>query len=475
MAAKGTIDAMEEQMERWLGTKEPNAIQSWYRQRNGSAYNYNFPWCDATITRAAVDSGCYDSVCFGTDYAYTVAHAARFNAKGAWHPMNKGVKGTGIRRGDIIFFDWDGSYSIGAIDHIGFVTAVKGDAVYTIEGNTANVCARRVRYVADIAGFGRPVYKAATTKPSTPAPPAQTTTGLGIRGIDVASYQPEKPDLTGMDFCIVKATEGTTYVNPDHEEQVAHARAQKRVVGHYYFARPGSMTKQVDYFLKHAKAQTDEFLVMDWEDDGISGAQKDEALKYLKSKSGGRKVLLYCNVNFWLNKDTTSFAADGLWIAQYGVGAGKPKIKHPWVIHQYTDSPVDTNVTRWKTRADMAAWAGTKPPAKKPTVDLSKLVAAAKKDPPKSGSPVSYSEAKTVEAALKAEGLLSAVYVDGHFGTQTKSAYAAWQRRLGYTGKDADGIPGSTSLKKLGERHGFTVTAQAERPCSTSSSERILP
>ncbi|MGK5496404.1 peptidoglycan-binding protein [Streptomyces sp. URMC 125] len=28
-------------------------------------------------------------------------------------------------------------------------------------------------------------------------------------------------------------------------------------------------------------------------------------------------------------------------------------------------------------------------------------------------------------------------------------AYAAWQRSLGYTGKDADGVPGETSLKKL--------------------------
>lgn len=30
-----------------------------------------------------------------------------------------------------------------------------------------------------------------------------------------------------------------------------------------------------------------------------------------------------------------------------------------------------------------------------------------------------------------------------------KKSYAAWQRKLGYSGKDADGIPGSTSWKKL--------------------------
>lgn len=35
--------------------------------------------------------------------------------------------------------------------------------------------------------------------------------------------------------------------------------------------------------------------------------------------------------------------------------------------------------------------------------------------------------------------------------------YRAWQRLLGYTGPDADGIPGESSLAELGKRQGFTV------------------
>ncbi|MGW3427904.1 N-acetylmuramoyl-L-alanine amidase [Streptomyces melanosporofaciens] len=100
-----------------------------------------------------------------------------------------------------------------------------------------------------------------------------------------------------------------------------------------------------------------------------------------------------------------------------------------------------------------------KPAPGKPTVDLSKLVAAARTDPPKHGTPVSYAGVKTVENALVAEGLLSKSYVDGHFGTATKTAYAAWQHRCGYSGSDADGIPGRSSLERLGKRHGFTVVA----------------
>lgn len=94
---------------------------------------------------------------------------------------------------------------------------------------------------------------------------------------------------------------------------------------------------------------------------------------------------------------------------------------------------------------------------KKPTVDLSRLVAAAKADPPKRGAPVSYSGVRVVEDALVKEGLLSRSLADGHFGTATITAYATWQRRLGYVGRDADGIPGRTSLERLGDKHGFTV------------------
>ncbi|MFE9645324.1 N-acetylmuramoyl-L-alanine amidase [Streptomyces sp. NPDC006365] len=93
----------------------------------------------------------------------------------------------------------------------------------------------------------------------------------------------------------------------------------------------------------------------------------------------------------------------------------------------------------------------------RPSVSLSKLLAAVRTDPPKSGTPVSYTGVKVVEAALVAEGLLAKSLADGHWGTATTPAYAGWQRRCGFTGKDADGKPGKTSLTKLGARRGFDV------------------
>lgn len=112
------------------------------------------------------------------------------------------------------------------------------------------------------------------------------------------------------------------------------------------------------------------------------------------------------------------------------------------------------------TRDDYGQWSPGKAPAH-PVVDLSQLVTAAKTDPKAVQGHQTYAAGvRLVEAALKAESLLGGAYAgDGSYGTTTVAAYAAWQRRCGYSGKDADGIPGQTTLKRLGTAHGFTVTA----------------
>jgi hypothetical protein len=100
-------------------------------------------------------------------------------------------------------------------------------------------------------------------------------------------------------------------------------------------------------------------------------------------------------------------------------------------------------------------------PSTAPTVDLSNLVAAARRDPGlKQGGTTHAADVRIVEAALKAEGLLSAsLAADGSFGSSTVTAYKAWQKRCGYTGSAADGIPGKASLEKLGIKRGFKVKA----------------
>lgn len=297
-----------------------------------------------------------------------------------------------------------------------------------------------------------------------------------IHGIDVASYQDSTPNLTGLDFVVVKATEGTGYVSPKHAAQIAAGRAHGLVVGHYHFVKGDGMDAQADYFLSHAAPQADEFLVLDWESPDVTDAEKNECIKHLKTKAGTRKVGLYCNTSYWKSRDHSDYAGDFLWIADPSAPAGHPRVTHAWTIHQYSSAGgTDRNVAVFATREDMAIWAGAKtttpakppaakPPTKapaKPVVDLSNVVAAAHRDPKlRQGGTTHAADVKLLEAALRAEGLLSKTYAaDGSYGTSTVAAYRNWQIRCGYHGKAADGIPGKASLTKLGAKHGFTVKA----------------
>jgi hypothetical protein len=102
-----------------------------------------------------------------------------------------------------------------------------------------------------------------------------------------------------------------------------------------------------------------------------------------------------------------------------------------------------------------------------PVVNMEAVLKAAQIDPRRADSaitPGSKDSVLAVEQALSAKGLLASQYVDGHFGTSTISAYSAYQKSLGYTGIDASGLPGQTSLKQLGtDRYtvGSVVTAGA--------------
>jgi peptidoglycan hydrolase-like protein with peptidoglycan-binding domain len=102
------------------------------------------------------------------------------------------------------------------------------------------------------------------------------------------------------------------------------------------------------------------------------------------------------------------------------------------------------------------------------TVDMELVLLACQVDPPKSGTgttPGAESHVLAVEQALQAKGLLASAQSDGHYGTSTLDAYAAFQRSLGYSGLDANGVPGRTSLTQLGSGR-FDVT----RPVSVGSS-----
>jgi hypothetical protein len=142
--------------------------------------------------------------------------------------------------------------------------------------------------------------------------------------------------------------------------QTSHAREAGAVVGFYHFLWPGNIQAQAEYFVSKAPEKAGDILVVDWENTSsgtrATCAEKDAFIRAVKKLRPAARVLLYCNVSFWKTRDTTSYAGDGLWIADY-VTAGKPRIEADWLIHQYTDEPIDTNTAAFASRAAMKAWA----------------------------------------------------------------------------------------------------------------------
>ncbi|MFI0480755.1 CHAP domain-containing protein [Actinomadura sp. 9N215] len=135
----------------------PNTISREYSSRHGNAF-LRAEWCDMAVTYWARHSGNAGSVLPGGDRAFTVWHAQDFQKIGRWH----GGSAASVNRakpGDIVFFDWGATDSIGAIDHVGVVEKVLGGGrVQTIEANTGDAVRRRVRAAGVIAGYGRPAY-----------------------------------------------------------------------------------------------------------------------------------------------------------------------------------------------------------------------------------------------------------------------------------------------------------------------------
>ncbi|WP_405888902.1 GH25 family lysozyme [Streptomyces sp. NBC_01136] len=304
---------------------------------------------------------------------------------------------------------------------------------------------------------------------------------MTVNGIDVSSYQSETYDTTSLAFVVVKRTEGDGYVNPKASAQVAHGRSAGLLVGHYHYPHiHDDADADADYFLAHlgSDLHAGDLIVLDWEwygQTGVSAAEadayKDEWLARVKVKAPGHKIGAYSDVSNWTHTDVNSNCGDFLWIATGGRPAGQPGIQHPWTIHQYsTAGGIDHDVANFADKAALMAWANPaqpKPPAPKPPapapkpkVSLQHIVYAARHDPAAAQGHTSYkAEVLLVEKALKAEGLLASQYVDGSFGSKTVDAYKAWQQHLGYSGSASDGIPGKTSLAKLGSKHGFDVVA----------------
>ncbi|MEV4355133.1 CHAP domain-containing protein [Nonomuraea sp. NPDC049625] len=139
-----------ELLQRQLGYADKGAstkFGEWYGSNIEFDADYSSaPWCDMYISWAAHKLGYQAWV---GQFAWTVAHAKWFKEQHAW--------GKVPTPGALVFFDWSGSGKIDDIDHVGVVTKVRGDTIFTIEGNTdGGVVESKERSTSSVVGYGYP-------------------------------------------------------------------------------------------------------------------------------------------------------------------------------------------------------------------------------------------------------------------------------------------------------------------------------
>ena len=119
---------------------------SWY------GFNSRVEWCACFVSWCAeqcgyIDAGIVPKFSLCSDGVNWFASRGQFQ-DGSYVPV----------AGDIIFFDWQGN---GDVDHVGIIESVVNGIVYTIEGNSGDVCRRRSYSIGydGIYGYGIVTYQ----------------------------------------------------------------------------------------------------------------------------------------------------------------------------------------------------------------------------------------------------------------------------------------------------------------------------
>ena len=288
-------------------------------------------------------------------------------------------------------------------------------------------------------------------------------------GIDISSHQKgiELKDVPCA-FVLIKATQGTDYVNPDLKRTYNQAKKLKKLVGFYHYASNGGSTAEAKHFLDTVASikATNYILVLDWEKGSNANwgdvAYAQSFLDYVKFKTG-ITPFIYMPKNATREFDWSKTAKTyPLWAAQYRNYVETGYQENPWtdnkgfgaweapLIYQFTsagklngwDGHLDLNVTYM----DEKEWKEWATPGKK--VLNPKNI--------KGNYMVDTSEYPMIRKGHKNEWvrlLQNALNLyefdldsDGIFGILTDAAVRSFQKQNGLT---VDGVVGPATWRKL--------------------------
>lgn len=166
-----------------------------------------------------------------------------------------------------------------------------------------------------------------------------------MNGIDVSSWQ-TGIDISQVDcdFVVTKATEGTSYVNPDCDRVYQQAKSLGKELGVYHYASGGDAVKEANYFVDNIAGYIGEaILVLDFEGKAVNrgSAWAKTFLDTVYTRTGV-KPLIYMSASVVSRYDWSSVRASdyGLWVAGYSKG--------DTVFYGYnSDIPMNYNVGVW--------------------------------------------------------------------------------------------------------------------------------
>lgn len=156
-----------------------------------------------------------------------------------------------------------------------------------------------------------------------------------LQGIDVSSWQPSTvTERVAGDFSIVKLTQGTSYLNPRAQEQLAAALRSGKEIGVYHYASGTNCTAEADFFVRKAQPWLRKaVLALDWEQkqnqDWGSAAWSTCFVKRVQSSTGITPMVYVQASAIWQVQGARNAGA-GLWVAQYASMRATGYQSQPW-------------------------------------------------------------------------------------------------------------------------------------------------
>ena len=160
-----------------------------------------------------------------------------------------------------------------------------------------------------------------------------------LNGIDVASYQTGlDPAKVPCDFVIVKATQGTTYINPDFRRMADAVLAAGKLLAIYHYGSGGNPISEANFFLDIVKPYIGKaVLALDWEKDQNPAFGKSDVdwckkfLDHVKDKTGVISFIYMSKDMGCRSRNWSAVAKDyPLWGAQYANNDISGYQSKPW-------------------------------------------------------------------------------------------------------------------------------------------------